>query len=83
MDFLNVFFYRCCKVCARVEGEPCGGLFGFSGSCAVGLQCVIKNLRPPDELDEGICSSKYFVFINKTNKHVDFIERNYILKILY
>ncbi|XP_053593227.1 cysteine-rich motor neuron 1 protein [Microplitis demolitor] len=47
---------KCCKVCARVEGEPCGGLFGFSGSCAVGLQCVIKNLRPPDELDEGICS---------------------------
>ncbi|CAD6235428.1 GSCOCG00007894001-RA-CDS [Cotesia congregata] len=47
---------KCCKVCARVEGEPCGGLFGFSGRCAVGLQCVIKNLRPPDELDEGICS---------------------------
>ncbi|KAF7993343.1 hypothetical protein HCN44_006403 [Aphidius gifuensis] len=47
---------KCCKVCARVEGEPCGGLFGFSGSCAVGLQCVIKNLRPPDELDEGICT---------------------------
>ncbi|XP_011300108.1 single insulin-like growth factor-binding domain protein-2 [Fopius arisanus] len=47
---------RCCRVCARVEGEPCGGLFGFSGSCAVGLQCVIKNLRPPDELDEGTCS---------------------------
>ncbi|XP_034939320.1 cysteine-rich motor neuron 1 protein [Chelonus insularis] len=47
---------KCCKVCARVEGEPCGGLFGFSGRCAVGLQCVIKNLRPPEELDEGICS---------------------------
>ncbi|KAK0092876.1 hypothetical protein PV326_000410 [Microctonus aethiopoides] len=49
---------KCCKVCARIEGEPCGGLFGFSGRCAVGLQCVIKNLRPPDELDEGTCSSK-------------------------
>ncbi|XP_063994822.1 cysteine-rich motor neuron 1 protein isoform X2 [Diachasmimorpha longicaudata] len=47
---------RCCKVCARVEGEPCGGLFGFSGSCAVGLQCVIKNLCPPEVLDEGTCS---------------------------
>ncbi|CAL7946665.1 unnamed protein product [Xylocopa violacea] len=48
---------RCCKVCARVEGEPCGGLFGFSGSCADGLQCVIKNLLPnAREVDEGICT---------------------------
>ncbi|KAF7404870.1 hypothetical protein HZH66_003776 [Vespula vulgaris] len=51
---------RCCKVCARVEGEPCGGLFGFSGSCAVGLQCVIKNLLPHTrEVDEGVCASKF------------------------
>ncbi|XP_067210990.1 cysteine-rich motor neuron 1 protein isoform X2 [Linepithema humile] len=48
---------RCCKVCARVEGEPCGGLFGFSGSCAVGLQCVIMNLLPRSrEMDEGVCT---------------------------
>nr|XP_033193662.1 cysteine-rich motor neuron 1 protein-like [Bombus vancouverensis nearcticus] len=48
---------RCCKVCARVEGEPCGGLFGFSGSCADGLQCVIKNLLPNTrEVDEGVCT---------------------------
>ncbi|XP_011332207.1 cysteine-rich motor neuron 1 protein isoform X3 [Ooceraea biroi] len=48
---------RCCKVCARVEGEPCGGLFGFSGSCAVGLQCVIVNLLPRSrEMDEGVCT---------------------------
>ncbi|XP_011494454.1 PREDICTED: insulin-like growth factor-binding protein 7 [Ceratosolen solmsi marchali] len=50
---------KCCKVCARVEGEPCGGLFGFSGRCAIGLQCLIKNLVPhPREsaVDEGICT---------------------------
>ncbi|XP_072751550.1 cysteine-rich motor neuron 1 protein isoform X2 [Anoplolepis gracilipes] len=48
---------RCCKVCARVEGEPCGGLFGFSGRCAVGLQCVITNLLPRSrEMDEGVCT---------------------------
>ncbi|XP_036140141.1 uncharacterized protein LOC105834238 isoform X2 [Monomorium pharaonis] len=48
---------RCCKVCARVEGEACGGLFGFSGTCAIGLQCVIVNLLPRSrEMDEGICT---------------------------
>ncbi|KOC68070.1 Cysteine-rich motor neuron 1 protein [Habropoda laboriosa] len=48
---------RCCKLCARVEEEPCGGLFGFSGSCGDGLQCVIKNLLPNTrELDEGVCT---------------------------
>ncbi|KAL0114364.1 hypothetical protein PUN28_011552 [Cardiocondyla obscurior] len=48
---------RCCKVCARVEGEPCGGLFGFSGTCAVGLQCVIMNLLTRSrEMDEGVCT---------------------------
>ncbi|XP_024885266.1 cysteine-rich motor neuron 1 protein [Temnothorax curvispinosus] len=48
---------RCCKVCARVEGEPCGGLFGFSGTCAVGLQCVIMNLLTRTrEMDEGVCT---------------------------
>lgn len=51
---------RCCKVCARVEGEPCGGLFGFSGTCAVGLQCVIMNLLTRSrEMDEGVCTSEY------------------------
>lgn len=54
-----VLVSRCCKVCARVEGEPCGGLFGFSGSCADGLQCVIKNLLPNTrEVDEGVCTSE-------------------------
>ncbi|XP_058788892.1 uncharacterized protein LOC131662913 [Phymastichus coffea] len=50
---------KCCKVCARLEGEPCGGLFGFSGRCALGLQCVIKNLVPhprDSALDEGVCT---------------------------
>ncbi|XP_076221389.1 crimpy isoform X2 [Nomia melanderi] len=47
----------CCKECARVEGETCGGPFGFSGSCAAGLQCVIKNLLPnAREVDEGVCT---------------------------
>ncbi|KAG8227903.1 hypothetical protein J437_LFUL006350 [Ladona fulva] len=31
----------CCRVCARVEDEPCGGPDGFHGSCAPGLHCVL------------------------------------------
>jgi len=29
----------CCEVCAKAEGESCGGLWGFAGSCAAGLRC--------------------------------------------
>ena len=29
-------------VCAKAEGEPCGGLYGFSGSCAAGLKCLTQ-----------------------------------------
>ncbi|XP_071450097.1 uncharacterized protein [Hetaerina americana] len=40
----------CCRVCARVEDEPCGGPEGFHGSCAPGLHCVLdpsQLLLPP------------------------------------
>ncbi|XP_046400757.1 insulin-like growth factor-binding protein 2 [Ischnura elegans] len=30
---------RCCRVCARVEDEPCGG---FHGACAPGLRCLLE-----------------------------------------
>ncbi|XP_046400185.1 cysteine-rich motor neuron 1 protein-like [Ischnura elegans] len=33
---------RCCRVCARVEDEPCGGPEGFHGACAPGLRCVLQ-----------------------------------------
>lgn len=44
-------FYRCCKVCAKVEGEPCGGAGGFHGSCEPPLKCIS---RPP-VIGTGIC----------------------------
>lgn len=31
---------RCCKTCAKVEGEVCGGLWGLSGECDQGLVCI-------------------------------------------
>ncbi|CAB3367860.1 Hypothetical predicted protein [Cloeon dipterum] len=40
----------CCRVCARLENEPCGGPDGFFGTCARGLQCVAVNVK----LD-GVC----------------------------
>ncbi|KAG8212781.1 hypothetical protein J437_LFUL019750, partial [Ladona fulva] len=36
----------CCRVCARVEDEPCGGPNGFHGFCAPGLMCVLDPLLP-------------------------------------
>ncbi|XP_019636635.1 PREDICTED: venom protein 302-like [Branchiostoma belcheri] len=29
----------CCRRCAKVEGETCGGLWNMDGRCAVGLFC--------------------------------------------
>lgn len=33
----------CCKTCAKVEGESCGGPWGIEGSCDVGLYCNKKD----------------------------------------
>jgi Insulin-like growth factor binding protein len=46
----------CCRVCARLEFEPCGGPDGFHGTCAAGLECVA------DHADlQGTCKSEYTV----------------------
>lgn len=44
----------CCKVCARSEGEPCGGPYGFFGTCASGLQCVVTDIIADNA--EGVCT---------------------------
>ena len=44
----------CCRVCARLEFEPCGGPDGFHGTCAAGLECVADHA---DLL--GTCRRKY------------------------
>ncbi|KAJ1521326.1 hypothetical protein ONE63_003002 [Megalurothrips usitatus] len=50
---------RCCRVCARVRDEPCGGPHGFHGACAQGLQCVVKGRPIREAHEEGICTSEY------------------------
>lgn len=37
----------CCNVCAKVEGESCGGKWDFRGKCSVGLKCI-----------DGLCISQ-------------------------
>ncbi|XP_049857183.1 serine protease HTR4 [Schistocerca serialis cubense] len=46
----------CCRVCARAEAQPCGGPYGFYGSCGPGLLCVLQPGRPPLRSADGVCT---------------------------
>nr|P0CJ14.1 RecName: Full=Venom protein 302; Flags: Precursor [Lychas mucronatus] len=43
----------CCDVCAKIEGESCGGPWNIGGSCAVGLTCVKVDKR--NFHSKGVC----------------------------
>ena len=50
----------CCPVCARIEGERCGGYYNYLGKCDSGLYCepVLKHSRRKSRKQkdlEGIC----------------------------
>jgi len=48
----------CCDVCARTEGEECGGLWNIAGICADGLTCVNPDHGPsisPMMNTPGVC----------------------------
>ncbi|XP_068170209.1 IGFBP domain-containing protein isoform X2 [Antennarius striatus] len=49
----------CCPVCARVEGETCGGAWDYLGKCAEGLVCVYQDPEAsrPDAEHKGICEA--------------------------
>ncbi|TWW76032.1 Venom protein 302 [Takifugu flavidus] len=42
----------CCPVCARAEGETCGGTWDYLGKCDQGLVCVSQGSD-----HEGICQT--------------------------
>ena len=35
----------CCLVCAKLEGESCGGLYGKAGFCANSLRCTVSEKK--------------------------------------
>ena len=50
---LSLGICGCCKVCARIKGEKCGGLWNWYGTCDDGLEC-----KPKDEMNPGKCVPK-------------------------
>ena len=38
---------NCCPVCAKLEGDTCGGKWNYLGRCDVGLYCDVGGLRQP------------------------------------
>lgn len=58
----------CCPVCARVEGESCGGTWDYLGKCDEGLVCVYQD-SAADRADAeraGICEAGETVVFNLT-----------------
>lgn len=55
----------CCPVCARTEGETCGGAWDYLGKCDEGLVCVYQDEgeEKAGREKEGTCKAGERVFI--------------------
>ena len=61
---------NCCPICAKVEGEACGGYWHALGKCDAGLYCEynVKDWDPHhwqsslENIPEGICRGKCKLF---------------------
>jgi len=51
----------CCKVCAKLDGEVCGGPWKTSGECASGLECVTDRKIEPGMFNQevGVCKGVF------------------------
>ena len=48
----------CCPVCARAQGETCGGTWDYLGKCDEGLVCVYQESADKAEAERtGICEA--------------------------
>ena len=50
----------CCPVCARAEGDTCGGTWDYLGKCDEGLLCVYQESGAEDKPDaerRGVCKA--------------------------
>ncbi|MGH0169588.1 UNVERIFIED_CONTAM: hypothetical protein FKN15_057151 [Acipenser sinensis] len=50
----------CCPVCAKTEGETCGGKWDYLGKCDEGLVCTYeesKDMEVPGQDFKGICQA--------------------------
>ena len=48
---------HCCKTCAKVEGETCGGMWGLEGTCDQGLYCKTPGEPSRYTMMRGICAA--------------------------
>jgi hypothetical protein len=60
----------CCKVCAKVEGEPCGGIWVLDGKCDQGLFCDASGRCAP------IPNAKSVIAEIATKKNVRKVRQN-------
>jgi len=48
---------NCCPVCAKLEGDPCGGQWNYLGKCDAGLYCETGSGIPTPELGSKLRST--------------------------